>query len=308
MSIPRDFINGSQIQVLFENVSVASPAIVPMLNFLFKFIITVPSSQNVSVLLTGMGGVVRIIDKSNKDNNKNKYYIGTLLGQYVYFELSQGPYTFQLSVELDPYKLKRIEEIRNGGDVDLSFDLYLEAEPVGQPQKKRLVIIPLVPAKIYKSEWVEKILPQLGYKDVFLVEIPKIKDEGFAKVAEYMESAWKEYMSGKYDITLNYCRKALEALKNKMKELDLTRTHTIIKDNNEVKEEIIDWKKLNLGDNIADILDSMFRKLYGFTTPGDHAGKAINKEDGDFALLVTNAIVSYAIEKVKSIEKLGNDA
>jgi len=132
----------------------------------------------------------------------------------------------------------------------------------------------------------------MQFKSVSLVEIPLIKQAGFEEVATNLDSAWKEYMSGKYDDVLGDCRKTFEALKQTMKELGF-----VTKVNG---EDQIDWKRLTGSSDTADILGTVFQKVWGFTTPGVHAGRAINKEDGDFALLTTHAIISLVIEKSRS--------
>lgn len=165
-----------------------------------------------------------------------------------------------------------------------------------QPQTRSSSSV-TVSFRIPKSDWVEKILPQLKYKDVALLEIPRLEDVEFADVVEYINAAWKYHSMGEYSQVLGECRKALETLTTKVKNKGLEK---------EVMEEgkrriILDWNKLLGSDEIGEIVGSICQKTWGFVTPGAHAGKTINREDADFALMVTHAMANFVSRKLHQL-------
>ena len=136
-------------------------------------------------------------------------------------------------------------------------------------------------------------MPNLKYKDTILIEIPKITIE-FAQIANHLDSAWKQYSSREYDKVLTDCRKALEALKTDLRNRDFVRQTM------EEKEPRIDWEKITGNKDTGEIIGIIFQKLWAFDTPGAHTGKAINREDANFALMSTHAIIDLAIKKIAS--------
>ena len=81
----------------------------------------------------------------------------------------------------------------------------------------------------------------------------------------------------------------MEGIKKVAKEKGLT--VPVQRDGEETDE--IDFKKLACSDTLGDTLSKMFKATFGFMTPGQHYGKAIRYEDGEFAVLATHALLSY---------------
>jgi hypothetical protein len=99
--------------------------------------------------------------------------------------------------------------------VDIFFIAHLQQQPpITYPGQVNLDI------RISKSDWVEKILPNLKYKEVSLIEVPKIENPEFSVVAK-IDDAWKMYSMGEYGKVLTECRKALEAFVTILKEKGL---------------------------------------------------------------------------------------
>jgi hypothetical protein len=206
------------------------------------------------------------------------------------YENMQGRLNFLLP--LDHYGLSQIEKIRQNRDLKLWLNLRFVCQ-VGAPS----VVVREVnfESGIAKSDWVEKFLPEFKYKDVLLMEIPKLIDAKFKEISGHLNEAWKQYSMGTYDSVLVKCRKALEALSTIAKKAGYK---TTVK-NKEGKEETVpDWNKLAGSKKIGEIIKSIYRKTRGFVAPGAHAGKAINREDADFALMVTYALVNLATRKL----------
>ncbi|MBU4075370.1 MAG: hypothetical protein KKI06_01435 [Euryarchaeota archaeon] len=223
----------------------------------------------------------------------NGIRIGTLSSERPYILLYQnGEQTLELYLELDHYKLHQIEEFRKGSDLSLQMNIIFVMEKRGQPQNKEIGGFNNIKVEIPKSEWVEKILPNIGFKDVSLIEIPKINQK-WQKIIEHINEAWHQHSMGKYDKVLIECRKALEALGNEVKNKGFTKDEG---------KSIPDWEKLFNSENVGDTVGTINKKFYGFLAPSAHTGKAINKEDADFALLVMHGIVTLVTENLKMQE------
>lgn len=76
-----------------------------------------------------------------------------------------------------------------------------------------------------------------------------------------------------------------------------------IQDKNGKKKLVPDWKKFLGNEDLGDILGTINQKLYGLSAAGAHAGKAINKEDADLAVMSTHGLVQFVISKLMSEAK-----
>jgi hypothetical protein len=145
-----------------------------------------------------------------------------------------------------------------------------------------------------KAIWVETILPQLKYKEVSLIEFPKIEKPEFGDVAARINEAWKQYSMGEYDKVLTECRKAMEALITVVKNRGFQKEITDEKG----KRIVPDWEKALGHKEVGDIVEAFVQKLFGFLAPGSHYGKSINKEDAELATMTTHALVNYVAKKL----------
>ena len=95
--------------------------------------------------------------------------------------------------------------MREGGDIEflvVGTLLGLKLLPSGETERGVAYNI-IIPVTISKSDWVEKMLPRFNYKDVHLIEVPKMKSEHLKNVSQYLNSAWKQKHMGHYDMVLN---------------------------------------------------------------------------------------------------------
>jgi len=196
-------------------------------------------------------------------------------------------------LDLDHYSLGQIERIREGKDVQLTVIPRLIVEIQGQLNTRQSLQTSFG-HRLPKSDWVEKILSQIGYKDAYLFEIPKLPNGQFQEVSNNLNSAWRQFMMGEYDKVLTDCRKTLEALATQV------RTRGFEKDlaDDKGKRPVPDWKKFLGNEDLGDIIGNIYQKAYGFTTPGAHAGRSINREDADMSLMVTHGIVQFVVRKL----------
>jgi hypothetical protein len=110
---------------------------------------------------------------------------------------------------------------------------------------------------------------------------------GFEEVAQYLNSAWKDYTMGEYDKVLTECRKSLETLKEKAKEKGFLDA-----------DSKIDWKKLFQNDDTGDIIGTIYQKTLGFVAPGSHAGRSKGREIAEFALMATHAVAGITVKRL----------
>jgi hypothetical protein len=174
----------------------------------------------------------------------------------------------------------------------MQLTIYFVGEQQGAPQTKQNSQVGMQ-IRIPKSDWVERILPRIGYKDVALLEIPRLVAPDYKDVVDYQNEAWRQFMMGDYDKVLVECRKTLEALGTRVKEKGLERTVE--------GKAVPDWDKLLGNDDSGSMLEVMFQKLRGFVAPGSHAGRSSSREEAEFALMVTHAIANLALKKLEKI-------
>ena len=195
---------------------------------------------------------------------------------------------------LDHYGLGQIEKLREGKDLTFRVEGSFIGENRQQPQSWTSAGFSL-DFRMPKSDWVENVLHRLKYRDVMLLEIPRFLEPQFEDVATYINDAWRQYSRGEYDKVLTECRKALETLKKKIMAQGFEKE---IVDDQGTKKKILDWDKLLGSSDMGDIVGSINQKLWGFVAPGAHAGKAINREDADFALMTTHAMIDIVVKKL----------
>ena len=222
-------------------------------------------------------------------------FVGQLIPIQPFHILAAGQtITIPCSVVLDHYGLRQIEKLREGRDLTFRVDGRFVGEKQQQPQTRTLTGFSF-DFRMPKSDWVENVLPKLKFKDVMLLEIPRLLEPKFEDVVTYINEAWKQYSMGEYDKVLTECRKALETLTNKVKAQGFEKEIT---DEQGKKRKIPNWDKLLGSKDLGDIVGSINQKIWGFVTPGAHAGKAIIREDADFALMITHAIINVTIHKL----------
>ena len=196
-------------------------------------------------------------------------------------------------MDLDYYRLSQIEKIREGGDLQFYIILSFIAEVQKPSPTKRSGTVRLK-GRISKSDWVETFLPQLRYKDVSLIEIPKIDKPGFEDIVSRINEAWRHYFRGEYDRTLVECRKAIEGLTTLVRNLGFEREIS----DNEKRKVVPDWKKALGHKKIGEIIETLVQKHYGFLSPGAHYNKSINKEDAELAIMITHGLVNFISKKL----------
>jgi hypothetical protein len=247
-----------------------------------------PGQSAYNIVLSYAKSELKVISKGGP------IYVSMLISDQPFYLLPPASVaSSRFYAELDHYKLAQIEKIREGRDLQISMELTFVAEVQQQPPIKQTKVI-FINERIPKSDWVENILPQLRFKDVFLLEIPKIEKPEFSEVVDKINEAWKQYSMGEYDNVLTECRKAMEALitiiKNKGFQKEIT--------DEKGKRVVPDWERVLGHKEIGNIVEVFVQKLFGFLAPGSHYSKSINKEDAELAIMNTHALANYVAKKM----------
>jgi hypothetical protein len=226
-------------------------------------------------------------------SSKN-YYVGQLVSRIVLVPLqAQARTNLTFGLDLDHYELREIEKLRESKDLQFIANFTFSSEVQGNPQTRGPSNFQLG-FKIPKSDWVDNLLPVLGLKTVSLIEIPKLAGPEFEEVIGHVDDAWKQHSMGEYNRVFTDCRKALESLASVVKSKGYKKTV----EQKEVKKIIPDWGKLFEDDEVGGIVGIINRKTRAFIAPGSHAGRTASKEDADFALMVTHAMVNLITRKL----------
>ena len=270
------------------NLTISAPttpqSISPMLSFLFTFI----NRSEIQITLNGFNF------KFNIRSNTGAIYHSAFFS-FDFSQLVLGRNTSQAMpgyVVLDYYMIKKIEELRANGDVDFRiYGNFVETHLKAQTPASTQLPSQQTEVRVSKSDWVETILPQFDYKEVILVEIPKLNAKEYEKVIQHLNSAWKQKHMGQYDKVLTDCRLSVEALRK----IVISKGHT----NEELeRKDKLDWKAFFKSPSFGDIFSKIDQQIHRLTSTAAHPGKSINLEDADYALLITHAIVNMALKKM----------
>lgn len=291
--MPEVTISGtpSKLTFTYKGIAPEPNAIIPRVRFDFDVHYTVaPGYPGNNIILNLAKSEVKIIPKVGE-----KLYGGTLIPLRPWVELSPGsPVLFYLYADLDHYRLTQIEKVREGGSLQVLIELFIVAEIQKEPPVKQTATILVQDIRIPKSDWVETILPQLKYKDISLIEVPKIEKPIFSDIVVKLNEAWKQYCMGEYDKVLTECRKAMEGLTTLVKTEGFEKEVT---DDNGKKKKAPDWEKVLGHKKTGEIIEAIAQKHFGFLAPGAHYGKSINREDAELAIMLTHGLVNFISKK-----------
>jgi hypothetical protein len=193
--------------------------------------------------------------------------------------------SYIFGLDLDHYLISQLEKFRDGKDLQLQILVRFIAK-AQTPQQFSACPQMILPIRIPKSDWVEVYLPQLKFRDVLLLEFPKLDGLDFKDAVDHLNNAWKQHGFGEYDKVLEECRKTLEAAKELVKKKDL------------LKDGEVDWKQIFQSERAGEYVSNVHENVFGYDSLGAHVGKSINREDADFALLTTHALLVLLTKKI----------
>jgi hypothetical protein len=192
--------------------------------------------------------------------------------------------------------IERIEQSREG---ELRASLNLRAffavhiaGGIGVERFETARIEPIV-FTIPKSQWVEKLLPQLGYGRLELIEVRisnGIRAEGLPKAVQEVREARAYLANGDWEKAIAHCRNALEAILDS-RPLQLTGVPKFsVKVNTFIHEHLA-----SLGEKQSKLLAEEMNLLWEVCSKAAHPSPPdyFKRADADFIVRNTTAILEY---------------
>jgi hypothetical protein len=209
-----------------------------------------------------------------------------------------------LTIALDVYQLRHIEEQRIG-DLSLKFDFTFEFAkhyPVARkvstsPIEKFETIFFSMTVIIPRSNWIDKVLPGLGYGKIYLVEIPtpeRAIGGSITQTIKEFQQAQQQMLLGSYNRVLGHLRNALELLADSVEYKGTPRdgkTNPSFADKIDYLLSVLPGAPTGFRrENLA----RMCKDLYGFTSPPEHPSPPhFTRDDAEMTMLGTIAVLSY---------------
>jgi len=205
--------------------------------------------------------------------------------------------TFSLIFELTPNRLSTMEKLREAKDMQLIVSMFCNYVIEPQPNSRNSLGFRL-DFRIPKSDWTETYLPQLGFKTVSLIELPQPAEPEFNEAIGHLNDSWKQFSMGEYHSVFPDCRKEKESLSEKIKSKGYEKEETT-QENKKIM--VPDWEKFFGNEELGEAIAVISKKLSRITSTGAHPGRLICKEDADFALMTTHAMVNLVVRKYEQL-------
>lgn len=136
----------------------------------------------------------------------------------LYADTNNSPKTqFRLEIPLDLFTVARIEQMRDGDlraalNFRSMFAIHL-SNALGVEKFEAARVEPLV-FTIPKSHWVDKLLPQLGYGKIELIEVripDGIRGQGLPEAVKEIRQARSYLLDGDWEKAVGHCRNTLRS-------------------------------------------------------------------------------------------------
>ncbi len=210
---------------------------------------------------------------------------------------------------LDARRIESIERHRQGGSLNLRLDVQVYFDEYGilpaHAESKRSQLWGLNHAhrmalqesfQVPQSDWITRVLPNIGYGKVHIVEFPATPLEACAALDhsfKALKQAQEKHRLGFYDDSVGKCRLAIEPF-FEFEPVDPThpesRKKPVLKKSWETKlgQATHDWLKATLG-AIKDASNAPHH------SPNEHYSQL----DSQMILAVTTAVVAYIARTIK---------
>jgi hypothetical protein len=204
-----------------------------------------------------------------------------------------------LEIPLDVLTVVRLEQARTGELVAaLKFRSLLAIHAPGGDHSVQKFIVAEARGSgftIPKSHWVERILPQLGYGRIELLEVrlsPNIStDHGLPKAVSEIRKARDFLVDGEWDKAVAHCRNAIETIPDS-RPLQLEGTPKLAL---RVDTFVHDHLGNKLGNEEAKFLADEMKLLWSICSKAAHpsSSSGFNRPDAEFIVRSTMAITEY---------------
>jgi HEPN domain-containing protein len=264
-----------------------------VLNFLAKN----TSDSNLGIL--NVNAEIRVAPSMIEVDVSKTCLVGYGVFEYQGGQLSKGgEQHWTIAVALNPHVLRKLEEVRNRGDLFLKVLFFCtatympdNASPLTGLARASVYTpaysSPYCPFRIPQSDWT-KTLNELGYGDHFLIEVPLRgvpARVGMKKALAHLEDAWGHFNEGKDDETLVSCYKAFEFLA-KQAQVKSPDQHAFEKLLNTL--EYVEKRK-----RVAQLMDYVCRFLALARHEAGQERVTADRSDSEYALILAQASLAY---------------
>jgi len=214
-----------------------------------------------------------------------------------YADASHSPERqFRLEIPLDLITIDRIEQSREG-DLRAALNLrgFFAVHISGGTGVQRFETTRIEPIAftIPKSQWIEKLLPQLGYGRLELIEVRisnGIRAEGLPKAVQEVREARAYLANGDWEKAVTHCRHTLEAILDS-RPLQLPPVSKFsVKVNTFIHEHLA-----SLGEKQSKLLAEEMNLLWEVCSKAAHPNPPdyFKRADANFIVRSTTAILEY---------------
>lgn len=233
--------------------------------------------------------------KSVLSANNREIHIGADIQLSSMHIRANAALNLHFRIPMTDAKIHQIEKARDGDLLlTINFELQMGKYEI-LTQEHRTALTEIITGSgqatftIEQSAWVNKMLPNLGYNRIRLMEIPNystIIPEDYAKSISEFDQAQDYFLKGDYDKTVSHCRVALDPFKTN-KNLDKLKEY--LKSQSEIK-----WAKA-ITDATETWLDVLLKETYQFTSKTHHIPSTghFSRIEAEIILLITTCIVAY---------------
>jgi len=228
------------------------------------------------------------------ESEEKKLFAGALHFEFSMIELNVGGHhSTSAHLVLDPYRILQIEKIRANKNIKATLNMQFSIlKRERQSVRFSNTTTGTLQFEIAQSKWITEFLPAFNYREVSLIEVPKLESDQYSRVIEYLDDAWRYNFMGQYDIVLINCRRAIEELGDIVRGFGFSMKKSL-DDGREIT--VADWRSyLNQGE-VGKYFEEITESIRRFCNRAAHSGKSINKEDADYALLATHATANFLL-------------
>ncbi|MCX6955520.1 MAG: hypothetical protein NTV51_25515 [Verrucomicrobia bacterium] len=210
----------------------------------------------------------------------------------------------QVFIPFDAARLARIEELRKVGDLRLRLDcelLFDELVDVGQIEefgrqvpiwalKQHFTAQGQITINLSRSDWVDRVLPQTGYGQIHLFELPVVPLDRIAALGvafKALKEAQEQHKNGHYNGTVISCRQALDSVLT-------ARGEAVINGQKQPIPVLSESWKQRLGQSTYEWLNDALGAL---NRPGNeiaHQHRNFDQFESQMILMLTTTLLAYA--------------
>ncbi|NOJ27849.1 MAG: hypothetical protein DA330_07565, partial [Nitrososphaera sp.] len=176
-----------------------------------------------------------------QDGNKPNLLVGEAHTERLFHRwYINSTSNIEFILKLDHQLISQIEKLRGNGKLNLRLRMRCVWYPESDPARIREADFDLDNIDVPKSKWVEDVLPELGFKNTALVELPQLAFPELQNAIDNLNQAWKKYSMGETNDVFVRCRTVLEELGTYLRKNGF---ETKAKDGNGNEKPVPDWKK-----------------------------------------------------------------